>query len=636
MLSGMRKAQQGWLGKIIVTVMFGFLILSFGIWGIGDIFRITHREVVASTGSRDITTLAYRDAFQSELQRLSSQSRRNVTTAEALAAGLDRQVLSGLVAEAALDQKASQLGLALSDATITRAVLSDPIFKGPDGNFDPARFNEALRQSGFTQESFLREQRGLYLRRQLAEAIAGNPPIPSVMLDALHRFSAETRSVDDIVLPPSAAGEISAPDEAGLSAFYEGRKAEFASPEYRSLVLLAVDPKALARPDTVSESEARAEYEKEKAARFTTVEKRSIERIPYKSEAEAQADAAKLAAGASFDEIAAARGVSGEDLSLGTTTKDALDDPKLADAAFSLAQGVPSGVVDTKFGPVILRVTAIEPASVKAFEDVLGLLRVEIATNQEKTSLRDLRDKIEDQRASAKPVAEIATALDLPVVRIDAVDASGNGKDGKPVAGIPDKGLVLRAAFQAEVGGDNDAVSLRDGGYLWYDVTNIERAHDRPLSEVKDEVVKAWTDDQRSVALAKKAAEFVKRMESGTPITEIAAENKLEVNSVEGITRSSAPPGLSPAAVNAIFGVKSGGAGYALAADGLGRIVFKVKSAALPPADPSQAAALSPRLETALEDDITQAYVQKLETDLGTSIDEAAARGAVRGGAEGP
>ena len=264
------------------------------------------------------------------------------------------------------------------------------------------------------------------------------------------------------------------------------------------------------------------------------------------------------------------------------------------------------------------------------------MLRVEMATNQAKTSLRDLRDKVEDQRASAKPVAEIATTLDLPVVRIDAVDASGNGKDGKPVAGIPDKDMVLRAAFQAEVGGDNDAVSLRDGGYLWYDVTNIERAHDRPLSEVKDEVVKAWTDDQRSVALAKKAADFVKRMESGTPITDIAAENKLEVNSVEGITRSSAPPGLSPAAVNAIFGVKSGGAGYALAADGLGRIVFKVKSVTLPPTDPNQAAALSPRLETALEDDITQAYVQKLETDLVTSVDEAAARGAVRGGAEEP
>ncbi|MBV8426271.1 MAG: SurA N-terminal domain-containing protein [Hyphomicrobiales bacterium] len=635
MLSGMRKAQQGWLGKIIVTVMFGFLILSFGIWGIGDIFRITHREVVASTGSRDITTLAYRDAFQSELQRLSSQTRRNVTTAEAVAAGLDRQVLSGLVGDAALDQKASQLGLALSDATIAQAVFSDPVFKGPDGNFDPLRFNEALRQSGFTEQSFLREQRGLYLRRQLEDAIAGDPPIPATMLDALHRFTTETRSVDDIVLAPSAAGDIAPPDDATLSAFYEGRKREFASPEYRSLVLLALDPKALAQPETVPESDVRTEYEKEKTTRFTTVEKRTIERIPYKNDAEAQADAAKLAGGASFDEIAAARGVSGEDLSLGATTKEALDDPKLAEAAFSLAQGVPSGVIDTKFGPVILRVSAIEPAAVKPFEDVQALLRVEIATNQAKTNLRDLRDKIEDQRASAKPVAEIATALGLAVVKIDAIDPSGDGKDGKPVAGIPDKDQVLRAAFQAEIGGDNDAISLRDGGYLWYDVTNIERARDRPLSEVKDEVVKAWMDDQRSVALAKKAADLVKRIDGGTPMSEIAAENKVELKSVEGITRSSTPPGLSPAAVNAIFGVKSGGAGYALAPDGLGRIVFKVKSATLPAADPSRTAALTPRLKTALEDDITQAYVQKLQTDLGTTIDAAAARGAVRG-AEGP
>ncbi|MBV9587976.1 MAG: SurA N-terminal domain-containing protein, partial [Hyphomicrobiales bacterium] len=553
MLSGMRKAQQGWLGKIIVTIMFGFLILSFGIWGIGDIFRITHREVVASTGSSDITTLAYRDAFQNELQRLSAQSRHNVTTAQALAAGLDRQVLSGLLSDAALDQKAHQLGLALSDATIAQAVFSDPVFKGPDGNFDPARFNEALRQSGYTEASFLREQRGLYLRRQLGEALAGNPPIPSIMLDALHRFGAETRSVDYIVLPPAAVGEIAPPDDAALNAFYEGRKAEFASPEYRSLVLLALDPKTLARPETITESEARAEYDKEKATRFTTAEKRTIERIPYKNAADAQADAAKLAAGTSFDEVASARGLSGEDLSLGTTTKDALDDPKLAEAAFSLAQNVPSGVVDTKFGPVILRVTAIEPATVKSFEEVLPLLRLELATARAKTSLRDLRDKIEDQRASAKPVAEIATALDLPVLKIDAVDASGVGKDGKPAAGIPDKDTVLRAAFQAEIGGDNDAVALRDGGYLWFDVTNIERAHDRSLSEVKDEVVKAWTVDQRSLALAKKAADLVKRIDGGTPISDIGAENKLEVNSVDGVTRSSTPPGLSPAAVNSIF-----------------------------------------------------------------------------------
>jgi len=631
MLRGMREAQKGWLGKIVVTLLFGMLILAFGIWGIGDIFRISRREVVASVGSRDITAIAYRSAFQDELQTLSNRARRNVTTAEALAAGIDRQVLLGLLADAALDQKAGELGLALSDATITRAIFSDPTFKNPDGSFNAARFSEVLRQSGYTEDSFLREQRGLYLRRQIGEAIAGMSPVPGLMLDALHRFNAETRAIDYVELPQSAAGEIAPPEDAALSAFYEARKSEFAAPEYRSLVLLSLNPQALAKPDTVSEAEARAEYDKQKASRFTSAEKRSIERIPFKDKAEAEAAAAKLAAGTSFDELAAAQGLSVEDLSIGgAMTKDAIADPALAEAAFSLPQGVPSGVVETKFGPVILRVIAIEAANVKPFEEVSAQLRQEIATARAKTSLLDLRDKIEDQRASAKPIAEIAAALGLPSLKIDAVDASGNGKDGNPVAGIPDKDVLLKAAFQTEVGGDNDAVSLRDGGYVWYDVTNVQRAHDRPLAEVRDEVVRAWTADQRSAGLTKKAADLVKGIESGTPIAEIAAADKLEVRSVDGITRSSNPPGLSAATVSAVFAVRADGAGYAFAGDGLGRIVFKVKSVSLPPADASEAASLSPRLKTALTEDIMQAYVRKLEADLGMSIDEAAVRAALR------
>src|SRR5262249_3685366 len=92
MLSGMRAAQKGWLGKAIMVVLFGFLILSFGIWGIGDIFHITQRQVIASVGSYELTAPNYRTAFQDELQVLSGRSRRNVTTAEAFARGMDRQV----------------------------------------------------------------------------------------------------------------------------------------------------------------------------------------------------------------------------------------------------------------------------------------------------------------------------------------------------------------------------------------------------------------------------------------------------------------------------------------------------------------------------------------------------------------
>jgi len=35
----MRKASSNWLGKTIMSVVMGFLIISFGVWGIADIFR---------------------------------------------------------------------------------------------------------------------------------------------------------------------------------------------------------------------------------------------------------------------------------------------------------------------------------------------------------------------------------------------------------------------------------------------------------------------------------------------------------------------------------------------------------------------------------------------------------------------
>ena len=39
MLRGLRKASSNWLGKAIMAAVVGFLIISFGIWGIADVFR---------------------------------------------------------------------------------------------------------------------------------------------------------------------------------------------------------------------------------------------------------------------------------------------------------------------------------------------------------------------------------------------------------------------------------------------------------------------------------------------------------------------------------------------------------------------------------------------------------------------
>ena len=54
MLRGMRKASSNWLGKIIMATVMGVLIISFGVWGIADIFRGFGQSTLAKVGRTEI------------------------------------------------------------------------------------------------------------------------------------------------------------------------------------------------------------------------------------------------------------------------------------------------------------------------------------------------------------------------------------------------------------------------------------------------------------------------------------------------------------------------------------------------------------------------------------------------------
>ena len=97
MLQGINRIGRSWVGRAVVTVLFGFLIISFAIWGIGDIFRGQVRTQVATVGKQDITADAFRTAYQNEFQNLVRRARQAITPDQARALGLDRNVLARLV-----------------------------------------------------------------------------------------------------------------------------------------------------------------------------------------------------------------------------------------------------------------------------------------------------------------------------------------------------------------------------------------------------------------------------------------------------------------------------------------------------------------------------------------------------------
>src|SRR6476659_10279179 len=155
MLRGMRKASSNWLGKLVMAVVMGVLIVSFGIWGIADIFKGFGQSSLARVGSTEISTEQFRQIYTDKLQQLGRQFGRPLTMDQARAFGLDRQVLQQVVAEAALDEEARRMGLGQSDAETLRVIHNDPNFRGINGQFEAAGFAAVIRQAGYSEQRYV-------------------------------------------------------------------------------------------------------------------------------------------------------------------------------------------------------------------------------------------------------------------------------------------------------------------------------------------------------------------------------------------------------------------------------------------------------------------------------------------------
>src|SRR5258706_11374262 len=208
MLRGMRKASSNWLGKIIMSVVMGVLIVSFGIWGIADMFKGFGQSTLAKIGHTEISTEQFRQVYTDRLQQIGRQFGRPLTSDQARAFGLDRQVLQQTIAEAALDEEARRLGLGQSGAETMRMIFSDPNFKGVGGAFDPGRFQATMRQFGFTEQRYLADQRRGSPRRQIARPLSARPGPPKELIGGRSRFPEEQRSNDYGKIQPRQRGAL--------------------------------------------------------------------------------------------------------------------------------------------------------------------------------------------------------------------------------------------------------------------------------------------------------------------------------------------------------------------------------------------------------------------------------------------
>ena len=577
MLNSLRNAASSWVSKLLLVL----LVLSFGAWGIsGQIFSGLGTNVVV-VGDTRVSIMDYRLAYDRQLALLQQQFGGAITREQAQAFGVDNQVLAQLTAGAVLDEQAREMRLGLSRDRLAQLTAEDPAFQGANGQFDRRQFEWVLQQVGMRPDDYLRNREQVAVRQQVVEAVSDGIDAPEALLRAMALYQNEDRTVDYIVLPPALVEPVEAPSEEELAAYFEDNKARYDAPEYRRISYVKLEPEDIADPAAVTEQQARETYERE-IDRFTSAERRRIEQLVFADEAAASAALEKIRGGATFDEIVAAEGKTAQDVLLGTFEKSRVADPAIAEAAFALEQGDVSDVVAGSFGPILLRVTDIQPEDVRPFEAVSQQIREEVALDDAHRILQDVYNAYEDARASGDSFAEAAAKQQLDVVTVEAVDRSGNSPEGTRLSDIPALQELVAGAFEAEAGLENPPINIGSSGYLFYEVDEVTPSRERSLDEVRDRVVADWTASERETRLAERAAELKQQLDDGTPFTEVAAAVDAQVQTRRGLKRDADDAEIGNAGVAAVFGVARNETGIFQAPDGEAQIVFRVADVVQP------------------------------------------------------
>ncbi len=617
MLDKMRGAAKSWMAKVLM----GLLVLSFGVWGIADVFTFRANSALATVGDQDITGQEFTEAYRRWLQSYQEQIGRTITPEQARLLGFDRAYLNDMISFAALDGEASKMKLAVSDNQLADIIRGNPAFHDSQGKFDANRFAEVLRQNGMNEAMYLASERSRFLRGALADTVAWKFTPPNTLLEAAYRHRNEQRDARYFVLRPSEQ-DVPAASEADLKTYWEKNSAQYTAPEYRVIAVIKADPQDIAPAIPISDADLTAGYEKFKRDYFKP-ETRAILQIPFPTVEEAKKAKERIAAGADFMAIAKERGLTDADASLGEIAKDKIFDTIIADAAFGLMQDQVSDPVQGKLSVVLLKVTKITLEKQSTLDEIRAELTSRLQLDKARSEVQITYDAVEDARAQQKPFEDIAKEVNLKLTVTVPVDAGGRDKSGKD-ADVPFKEGVLKQAFESDTGVENDALTTQSGGYVWYEVREVTPSAVKPFDTIKAEVESDWKAQKlRDVAL-EKAKQLVERARNGVAFDTLATEAKAEIKTVQGLKRNETTDEFGPDAVRALFAVPENGFAFAVEGDGKGAKIMQSQAVLIPPYDPASAEAktISKALSDGAGANLAAGYVADVKNELGVYVDE--------------
>ncbi len=546
MLQNIRDNSQGWIAKTIIAIIVALMALT----GVDAIFTSTsNSQNAAKVNGEAITTPELGQATEMQRRQLLQQLGQDFDASQLDERLLRNAALSNLIERKLLLQSADEAGFAFSQPALDQVILQTPEFLA-DGKFSAERFDQVIRQLGYSRLQFRDMLKEEMLIGQLRAGLAGSGFVTDAQVADFARLEKQTRDFSLLtVKADSAAVQLSDDD---IKAYYDAQSADFMSPEQVILEYVELKKDAFFDQVQVSDDDLRSAYETEvgnlseqRQAAHILIEvsdslndeqaKTKIEEI--QARVQKGEDFAALAKEFSEDPGSAANG---GDLGY---AGPGVYDPAFEEALYALKQDEVSAPVRSDFGWHLIKLLGVEGAEVPTFESLKDKLERDLKSQQVERRFVEVSNELEDAAFEASDLAQPAQEFGLQVKTTEAFGREGG-------EGIAANRQVLQAAFSPEVledGSNSGVIELDPNTVLVVRAKEHKMPERLALEQVADGIRAQLTQVRASEAAKAEGEALLASLREGKTPSEQAQSWQV----VEAATRSQ--DDVAPAVLQAVF-----------------------------------------------------------------------------------
>ncbi|MCY1286251.1 Peptidyl-prolyl cis-trans isomerase D [compost metagenome] len=465
---------------------------------------------------------------------------------------LREAAMKGLIERKLLLQSAGEAKFAFSQAALDQVILQTPEFQ-VDGKFNADRFDQVIRQMGYTRLQFRQMLEQEMLIGQLRAGVAGTGFVTDDEVQAFARLEKQTRDFATLAIKADKS-QVKISDE-DAKAYYEEHAAQYMSPEQVIVEYVELKKEGFFDKVDVKDEDLQAAYQKEIA---NLSEQRDAAHIlvevndkvdDAQAKAKIEAIQKRLAEGQDFaalaKELSEDPGSAGNGGELGYAGPGVYD-PDFEKALYALKQDEVSQPVRSAYGWHLIKLLGVQAPEVPSFDSLKEKLVRDIKSQQVEQRFVEATKALEDSAFEAADLSQPAQDLGLQVKTTEPFGREGG-------EGLTANRDIVQAAYSPEVleeGANSGAIELDPDTVVVLRVKEHKKPEQLPFEQIAA-TIREHLSAQRAAEQAKSKGEALLAglREGKTPVSQ--AEDGEAWKQVEAATRSQ--EGVEPSVLQALF-----------------------------------------------------------------------------------